>query len=321
MTTLYFTHDSYLAHDMGPGHPESPARLRAIDAALADADIGRRLTRRTADAAPLDAIRRVHDADYIDALLAAVPATGLHQIDPDTAINPHSLTAARHASGALLAAVDAVLAGEADNAFCAVRPPGHHATRRRAMGFCLFNHVAVAAAHALAHHGLDRVAIVDFDVHHGNGTEDILAGDVADDLGNVLGDDKRLLFCSSYQYPLWPFPDNAGIPGRIVKTPLEPGSDGAAMRRAVSDVWLPALDAFKPQMLLISAGFDAHAADPLAGLNWTVDDYRWISEQLTGAAQQLCHGRLVSTLEGGYALDALAESAVAHLETLAAAAD
>jgi acetoin utilization deacetylase AcuC-like enzyme len=247
---------------------------------------------------------RVHDADYIDDIEARIPADGHASLDPDTVISPGSLAAARHAAGAAIAAVDHVIAGDVDNAFCCVRPPGHHAERRRAMGFCLFNNVAVGAAHALEAHGLSRVAIIDFDVHHGNGTEDI------------FDRDDRVLFCSTFQHPFYPFtPLRENSPNRI-SVPLDASAGSAEFRAAVTDHWLPALERFKPEMIFVSAGFDAHVADDMSGVSLVDEDYRWVTEELVRIAEQYASKRIVSTLEGGYELLSLARCTELHLRVL-----
>jgi acetoin utilization deacetylase AcuC-like enzyme len=247
---------------------------------------------------------RVHDADYIDDIEARIPADGHASLDPDTIISPGSLAAARHAAGAAIAAVDHVIAGDVDNAFCCVRPPGHHAERRRAMGFCLFNNVAVGAAHALEAHGLSRVAIIDFDVHHGNGTEDI------------FDKDDRVLFCSTFQHPFYPFtPLRENSPNRI-SVPLDASAGSAEFRAAVTDHWLPALERFKPEMIFVSAGFDAHVADDMSGLSLVDEDYRWVTEKLVRIAERSASKRIVSTLEGGYELHSLARCTELHLRVL-----
>ena len=306
MTTLLYTHESCIEHDPGPTHPESPDRLRAVLRALETPDFAA-LDRREAPRAELDQIARVHPRDYIDAALAAVPAEGWAHLDPDTALSPRSGEAALRASGALCAAVDAVIAGEAANAFCAVRPPGHHAEPARAMGFCIFNHVAVGAEQARAAHGLSRVAVVDFDVHHGNGTQ------------AMFWDDANLLYASTHQFPHYPGtgrPAESGVAGNIVNAPLAPNSGSAEFRHAMDALILPALAEFKPEFLLVSAGFDAHRDDPLASLNLTEDDFTWVTRELVRVADRHCGGRLVSTLEGGYDLPALGRSAAAHLAAL-----
>ena len=304
MLRLY-THDSFLKHDAGPGHAESPARLRAVLEAL-DHDRFADLDRVEARLATREQLLRVHQARHVDRVLSHVPAEGRVQLDPDTWLCPASGEAALRAAGAAVAAVDAVIGGQATRAFCAVRPPGHHATADEAMGFCLFNSIAVAAAHALAAHGLKRVAIADFDVHHGNGTQDIFEHD------------PRVLFVSSHQSPLYPgtgFASETGA-GNIVNAPLPPGAGSQNFRELWSDHLLPRLHAFKPQLVLISAGFDGHRDDPLADLRLGQEDYAWITARLVELAQSHAHGRVVSTLEGGYHLAALASSVAAHVDAL-----
>jgi len=308
MSTILYTHPACIEHDMGPMHPESPARLKAILEAL-NADEFKGLDRREAPRAEIEQITRVHRRDYVDRLLAAIPQSGQVQLDPDTAVCPRSGEAALRAAGAVCAAVDAVIAGEASNAFCAVRPPGHHAEPARAMGFCLFNSVAVGAEQARAVHGLGRVAVVDFDVHHGNGTQ------------AMFWDDKDLFYASTHQSPHYPGTGAAserGVAGNIVNAPLPPFTGGAGFRQAMQGVVLPALADFAPEFLLVSAGFDAHAADPLASLELNEDDFAWATRQLMNVADDHCGGRVVSTLEGGYDLGALARSAAAHVRTLMA---
>ena len=289
---------------MGTGHPEQPQRLAAIQQALQAADVWRSLRHITAPLASDAQLARVHTPDYIAEIHRAAPAQGLHQLDPDTAMNPDTLTAALAASGALVQAVDSVMQGHVDNAFCAVRPPGHHALPGRAMGFCVFNNVAVGAAHALAAHDLKRVAIVDFDVHHGNGTE------------AIFHDDPRVLLCSSFHHPFYPYSGaDSGNP-HIVPMPLAAGSGSDACRQAWHDIGLPALARFQPEMIFISAGFDAHRADPLGGLLWETADYAWLTQAVLQVAKDSAHGRVVSTLEGGYGLAALGACTVAHVQAL-----
>ena len=292
---------------MGSGHPECPERLTAIGDRLIASGLDALVVHHTSEPASDETLARVHRRDYIDAIVRAAPKNGYAWLDPDTALNPQSLTAARHAAGAVVQAVDLIMAGECRNAFCAVRPPGHHAERARAMGFCMFNNVAVGAAHALEAHGLERVAIVDFDVHHGNGTEDIFS------------DDPRVLMVSTFQYPLYPYSGIDNPAPNMVNVPLSPGSGGRELRDAVQERWLPALEAHRPQMILFSAGFDAHHEDPLANLAFTEDDYAWVTREMIAVAKRCGHGRIVSTLEGGYALSALGRSAVAHLRELVTA--
>ncbi len=306
--TILFHHAAFSDHRPGPHHPESPARIKAMmDALAAPAFAG--LDRREAPRATVEQIARVHPRQFVEALLAAVPAQGEVQIDGDTVMSPGSGEAALRASGAAVAAVDAVMKGEAKNAFCAVRPPGHHAEPARAMGFCLFNSIAVGALHARAAHGLDRVAVIDFDVHHGNGTQ------------AAFWDDRDLFYASSHQSPLYPGTGAAaerGV-GNIVNAPLRPGSGSDEFRAAYRDKILPALRDFQPDIVLISAGFDAHADDPLAGLNVATEDYAWVTAELCKVAEETARGRVVSALEGGYDLHALAEAAGAHVRALMAA--
>lgn len=308
MTTLLYTHPACIAHDPGEFHPESPDRLRAVLAALAAGEFAA-LERREAPRAEIDDIARVHPREFVEALLAAVPAEGYVGIDPDTILSPASGEAALRAAGAVCAAVDAVVAGEAGSAFCAVRPPGHHAEPDRAMGFCLFNSVAVGAARARAVHGLERVAVVDFDVHHGNGTQ------------AMFESDPTLFYASTHQSPLYPGTgarSEHGV-GNIVNVPLAPMSGSAEFRRGVEAAILPALEEFRPSLVMISAGFDAHRRDPLAQLMLVEDDYTWITERLADCARRHAEGRLVSSLEGGYDLQALGASAAAHVRALMAA--
>jgi acetoin utilization deacetylase AcuC-like enzyme len=309
MTTLLYTHPSCLEHDPGQYHPETPARLKAVLDALSTPEFAG-LQRREAPEAALDDLTRVHPQLFVERLLAAVPTAGHVGIDADTVMSPQSGTAALHAAGAVAAAVDAVISGEADNVFCAVRPPGHHAEPNRAMGFCLFNNVAVGALRARQVHGLARVAVVDFDVHHGNGTQ------------ACFWDDASLFYGSTHQWPLYPGTGSSGETGvadNIVNVPLPPMSGSQAFRLGMTRTLLPALDAFAPEMMLISAGFDAHRNDPLAQLLFEDDDYTWATERLLDIARQHAGGRVVSTLEGGYDLIALGASAAAHVRVLMSA--
>jgi acetoin utilization deacetylase AcuC-like enzyme len=308
MTTLLYTHPACLEHDPGRHHPESPARLRAVLEALDTPEFAR-LERREAPEAALDDIARAHSRGFVERMLAAVPREGHASIDADTVLSPESGRAALRAAGAVCAAVDAVVTGEADNAFCAVRPPGHHAEPLRAMGFCLFNNVAIGALRARAAHGLVRVAVVDFDVHHGNGTQARFA------------DDPSLFYASTHQLPLYPGTGRAsetGV-GNIVNVPLPPMAGSRQFRLGIEREILPALDSFRPEMVLISAGFDAHKSDPLAQLLLDESDYAWVTEQLMEIARHHAGGRVVSTLEGGYDLVALGASAAAHVSALMAA--
>ncbi len=289
---------------MGEGHPERPERLWALEDKLIASRLDQLIIRAEAPAATREQLLRVHDAGYLNAIERHSPQSGRFDIDPDTSMNPHTLEAALHAAGAAVLGTDLVMAGKAQAAFCAVRPPGHHAERARAMGFCFFNNVAVGAAHALAHHGLARVAIVDFDVHHGNGTE------------NIFRDDPRVLMVSTFQHPFYPASGIEGRSERMVNVPLASGSSGKEFRAAVTEHWLPALEQFSPQMLFISAGFDAHRDDGLAELRLMETDYAWVTQQLRAVAARHAQGRIVSTLEGGYDLGALSRSFAAHLGNL-----
>ncbi len=308
MTTLLYSHSACFDHDPGAYHPESPERLRAVLEALAAEEFAL-LDRREAPRAALDDIARVHPRDLIEQILAAVPESGHVGIDADTIISPGSGEAALRAAGAVCAAVDAVVAGEARNAFCAVRPPGHHAEPRRPMGFCLFNNVAIGALRAREVHGCARVAVVDFDVHHGNGTQAMFAAD------------PTLFYASTHQSPLYPGTgsrDETGI-GNIVNVPLAPGSGTVAFQRAFNELILPALEEFRPDFLFVSAGFDAHRRDPLANLDLVEADYDWATRRLAHIAARHGRQRLVSVLEGGYDLAALGASAAAHVRALMAA--
>jgi acetoin utilization deacetylase AcuC-like enzyme len=301
--TLLYSHPASLDHVTPQGHPERAARMQAVEAGLE----GQRLTRQSAPLAEDAEILRAHPQRYLDRLRAASPAQGWAQIDGDTFLSPGTLEAALRAVGGACAAVDAVLAGEDRNAFLAARPPGHHAESETAMGFCLFGTVSIAALRALQQHGLSRVAIVDFDVHHGNGTQDL------------LWNEGRALFCSSHQMPLYPgsgSPREQGAQGQIVNLPLREGSGGAVMRAAYEAQILPRIAAWKPELILISAGFDAHADDPLAGLEWQAEDFAWLTERICDLADQACAGRVVSCLEGGYDLPALTASVAAHVRVL-----
>jgi acetoin utilization deacetylase AcuC-like enzyme len=291
---------------MGPGHPERPDRIRAIESSLA-AETFRKLVREQAPAGPREAIVRVHAEDYVDAIFAAAPSKGLAQLDSDTAMGPGTLAASLHAVGAACRAVDAVMSGAAGNCFAAMRPPGHHAERARAMGFCFFDNAAIAARHAQVAHSAERVAIVDFDVHHGNGTQDI------------FWSDPSVLYCSTHQMPLYPGTgsvNETGEHGTIVNAPLAPGDGSEAFRAALRERILPRIDAFAPDLVVVSAGFDAHRRDPLANLQLVEEDFGWVTMKLLDLAEKHARGRLVSILEGGYDLDALARSTAAHVAAL-----
>ena len=308
MTTLLFSHKACLAHDTGSHHPESPARLAAVLDGLSGAAFGK-LDRRQAPEARLEDIARAHPRAFVDALLDAVPKQGYAALDADTILSPGSGEAALRAAGAVAAAVDAVMAGEGANAFCAVRPPGHHTEPAHAMGFCLFNNIAIGAQRARQAHGLERVAVVDFDVHHGNGTQAIFEADA------------HVFFASTHQSPLYPGTgarSERGV-GNVVNAPLRPNAGSREFRQAFGEIVLPALEAFRPELILVSAGFDAHRADPLAQLNLDEGDFGWATERILEAASRHAKGRVVSSLEGGYDLNALAASAEAHVAALMAA--
>ncbi len=304
MTVLLFSHSACLNHDPGENHPECPARLQAVMNTLRDANLPG-LVERDAPCATREQLERVHSQAHVDRIFAAEPEFGHSTLDDDTYMSPGSVDAALHAAGACCAAVDAVMNEVSRRAFCAVRPPGHHATSDTAMGFCLFNNIAVAAAHALAVHGLDRVAIADFDVHHGNGSEAIFANE------------PRVLYLSSHQMPLYPGSGSpATQPANSRNVPLSVYSGSDAFRTAWQDELLPALDAFAPQMLMVSAGFDADRRDPLAQIDLGPDDYSWITQQFCALAERHANGRLVSAMEGGYDPQALQEDVLAHVRAL-----
>jgi len=306
MTTAYITHSDCLNHTTPPGHPERVERLAAISAALNRPEFDA-LMRLDAPICSDADILLAHPASHLAAIKAAAPSTGYRSLDPDTHMSPGTLPAALRAVGANVKAVDLVMSGKAVNAFCGCRPPGHHAEKSTAMGFCFFGNVVIGAKHALHHHGLDRVAIIDFDVHHGNGTQDL------------VWDDDRIFFASTHQMPLYPGTGAAqetGAHNNILNVPLEAGTGGKVFREKFSHLVLPAVEAFAPQMIFISAGFDAHHDDPLANLNLTQDDFAWATLEICALADRVASGRVVSTLEGGYDLDALATSVAAHISVL-----
>lgn len=305
MPTLHLTHPDCLLHDTGAGHPERPDRLRAVADALSGDDF-KALKREQAPLAEIAAIERLHPESYVEAIRAATPKRDLVWLDPDTAMSPKSFDAALRATGAAVRAVDEVMSGAVANAFCAVRPPGHHAEPSKAMGFCLFNTVAIAALHARAAHGAERVAVVDFDVHHGNGTQ------------AAFWSDKDLFYGSTHQMPLFPGTGALGETGvgNIFNAPLSPGDGGETFKQAYLSRVLPALHAFAPDLLLISAGFDAHRDDPLAQIQLVEADFTWVTEKLLEVADKHAGGRVVSTLEGGYDLGALGRSTAAHVRAL-----
>ena len=305
MSTAFITHADCLKHEMGAWHPECPERLAAIEDQLIASGVGQYLARYDAPLATDEELALVHSIDYVRAIRDAAPQEGTVHLDPDTAMNPHSLRAALRAAGAAVLATDLVMRGEAESAFCSVRPPGHHACRARPMGFCIFNNVAVAARHARFAHGVERVAIIDFDVHHGNGTEDIFQNDA------------HVLMASTFQHPFYPYSGTDDPAPNMVNVPLPAGTGSREFREAVLESWIPALDGFKPQLVLFSAGFDAHAEDDMAMLRLSDADYAWVTQQVKGVADRHAQGRIVSLLEGGYALSALGRSVVQHVRVLA----
>jgi acetoin utilization deacetylase AcuC-like enzyme len=300
----FVTHADCLRHEMGPGHPECPERLAAIHDQLLIKGLLDYMVAYDAPLATEEQLARAHSLGYVRDLIGMSPAEGHRQIDPDTAMNPHTVPAALRAAGAAVLATDLVLSGEAATAFCSIRPPGHHATRDAAMGFCFFNNVAVGIRHALAVHGLQRIALIDFDVHHGNGSEDIFRGD------------RRVLMCSIFEQGLYPFSGDDANEPNMVNIGLPPRSGGDRFRAAVTDHWLPALESFAPQLIFISAGFDGHREDEMGNLALVEADYAWVTQQIMAVAHRHCQGRVISCLEGGYALSALGRSATAHVQVL-----
>lgn len=304
MSTAFITHPDCLLHEMGAWHPECPSRLSAISDQLIANGLSPYLVHIAPDLAPLDAVLRVHPLSYIDSIRNNIPSQGYYTLDADTLINPYSFQAALRAAGAALQAVDLVMSNTVESAFCSIRPPGHHARIEQAMGFCIFNNVAIAVKHAIAKYKLKRVAIIDFDVHHGNGTEEIFA------------DDPHVLMCSFFQHPFYPYSGARPAGDNMVNVPVAAGSDGEVVREAVSQYWLDRLDQFKPELICISAGFDAHREDDMGQLRLVEADYAWITERMVEVADRHAQGRIVSMLEGGYALSALGRSVVAHLRVL-----
>ena len=305
MATALFSHPDCVLHDMGDWHPECPRRLQAIEDQLIASRIDPLLVHEDAPLVDEAELLRVHRPEHIDHLRSLAPSDDNYaEIDADTRMNAHSWRAAMRAAGAAVAATDAVIDGRYDNAFCSVRPPGHHAEPDRAMGFCLFNNVAIAARHALEVRGLSRVAIVDFDVHHGNGTEAAFAGD------------RRVLMCGLFQHPFYPYSGDAPLAPNMINVPLAARTSGATMREAVDMMWIPALETFKPEMIFVSAGFDAHREDDLGGLGFVEADYEWLTMQICAIAKRYSKGRIVSCLEGGYNLSALGRSVATHIKVL-----
>jgi len=304
-TTAFISHPDTLLHVMDGTHPESPARITAIRDRLAQEKLLDRLQQHEAPAATDEQLTRVHSPAYVRRIREIAPPAGLVRLDADTAMGPMTLSAALHAAGAAVLATDLVIAGKADNAFCCVRPPGHHAGIANAAGFCIFNNAAVGVAHAMVRHGIPRVAIIDFDVHHGNGTE------------NIFKDNPKVMLCSTFQHPFYPYRGADSRTERMINVPLPAMTDGKVFRQAVEKEFVPALEKFKPEMVFVSAGFDAHALDPLAELRLVREDYVWITELIKDVAARHAKGRVVALLEGGYDLPSLADSATAHVRTLA----
>lgn len=304
MGTAYISHSECRQHDTGEGHPENSRRLSAIEDQFVATGLADFLRFFDAPEVSDNQLLRVHTRGHLASIESMMPADGYARLDPDTVISPDSLVAARRAAGAVVAAVDIVTSGEMDSAFCGVRPPGHHAERNRAMGFCLYNNIAVGAAHALHEHDLKSIAILDFDVHHGNGTEDIFK------------DDQRVLFCSTFQHPFFPYtPLLEDAPNRV-SVPLDATARSAEFRAAVSDRWLPALEKFQPEMIFVSAGFDAHVDDEMSYVSLTDADFRWVTEMIVEVAERTAAGRIVSVLEGGYELNSLARCVETHIRVL-----
>jgi len=304
MTTAYISHPDFMKHEMGHHHPECPERIQAIEDQLIQSRLDSHLKRIDPPLATEADITRVHSEDHLAFIKSKAPTSGYAMIDGDTIMNSSTWNVSLRAAGAAIAAVDAVMKGEVNNAFCAVRPPGHHAEPHRSMGFCVFNTIAIATRYALEQYDLDRVAVIDFDVHHGNGTE------------AAFIDDPHVLMCSFFQHPFYPY---SGLEGgdNMVNIPLPASTSGKVVREMISKIWIPRLQEFKPQLIMISAGFDAHREDDLGQMGLVEDDYVWITQQLMNVANQTCKGKIVSCLEGGYNLSALGRSVVAHLKTLA----
>jgi acetoin utilization deacetylase AcuC-like enzyme len=303
--TAFISHPDTLLHVMDGNHPESPARITAINNAVMASDLKQKLKFYNAPAASKTQLARVHSKDYIDEIFDISPKAGLVRLDSDTAMGPMSLSATLHASGAVILATDLVLSGKINNAFCCVRPPGHHAGRANSAGFCIFNHIAVGVAHAFAQYNIKRVAIIDFDVHHGDGTEDIFK------------DNPNVMLCSTFQHPFYPHRGADSRSSHMINLPLPAKADGEEFKKAFITEIKPALAAFNPEIIFISAGFDAHVNDPLADLALTTQDYAWITDFIKNTANNCCAGRIISSLEGGYHLPSLTESALAHISSLA----
>jgi len=298
------SHPDCLRHEMGKGHPEQPARLTAIEEALQKVDFKEALKNYEAPLATREQLGKVHEADYIDEIFSLAPKSGLIYLDPDTAMNPYTLSAALRAAGAVAYGVDLVMTGKVDKVFCMVRPPGHHAEKARAMGFCFFNNIAVGVKQALEQHQLTHVAIIDFDVHHGNGTE------------NILQQEERVLLCSSFQHPFYPFSGAETASDHILNLPLPEGTHGQLWRKQIEDKWLEKMRDFKPQLLFFSAGFDGYKNDELAHFCLVEEDYFWLTEQVLQVTEESAHRRVISVLEGGYNLEGLGPCVVAHLRAM-----
>jgi acetoin utilization deacetylase AcuC-like enzyme len=304
-STAFITHRDCHLHDMGSFHPESPLRLSAISDHMIAQGLDPYFVYHDAPLATFEQLMRVHPAAHLERMKRSSPELGMVHLDPDTVMNPHTWKAALRSAGAGVLAVDLVMAGDVQNAFCAIRPPGHHCERANPMGFCFFNNIAVAAAHALSAHNLSRVAVIDFDVHHGNGTEDCFKGN------------EQVLMASIFQHPFYPYSGADNPASNMLNVPMAAGADGEEFRMVVNDVWLPRLRQFKPEMILISAGFDAHYEDDMGSMKLLEKDYAWVTEQLKQVANEFAQGRIVSMLEGGYSLSALARSVAAHIRVLA----
>lgn len=304
MTTAFFSHDDCLKHNMGPEHPESPERIKSILAHIADSELQEKLDWVRPEEITRDQLLMVHPESYLQQLDLMLPTRGRVFTDPDTSLMPDTLRAARLAAGGNVQAVDMVMSSQVTNGFICARPPGHHAERTKSMGFCFYNNIALAALRALNFHQLERVAIIDFDVHQGNGTVDIVSGD------------ERILMCSSFQHPLYPHSHVHRQPDNIINAPIEANCSSAEYRKRVESTWLKKLQDFRPQLVLVSAGFDGHRLDPMADMNLETEDYRWLTEMIVSVAHDHANDRVISTLEGGYHLRALGESVTAHLEVL-----
>ena len=304
MGTALISHPDCLLHDMGHSLPEIPERLRVIENELVRSGLYNDMQKYIAPKATREQLARVHQSDYIDYIFMSAPNQGTIPLDPDTWMNPHSLSAALHAAGAAILGVDLVMSGDVSAAYCNVRPPGHHAERKTAMGFCLFNNVAVGVAHALHQHNLARVAIIDFDAHHGNGIEDIFKNN------------ENVLYCSSFEHPFYPYSGADTKNPHIINIPLTAGSDGKVLRQKAEEFWFQAIEQFKPEMIFFSAGFDANDKDYMSDLLFSIEDYAWITKEIMKIARSVCHGRVVSALEGGYALETLGHCVAAHVREL-----